>query len=439
MNNIDRSQFEYEGKNLKEAQSINRPSMYYFQIVYRRIKKNKPAMFSLWLIIILILMSIILPIIFHKLDEPSSCNINFEEAYQAPIISNQRSMELCKNTVFSYKKSKYNLRKTEITLKEVELKNQKGIITFTIGNKGGGWYQRDKKAYNLEVECNAADDWDGVLKKLNDAANNLLKEEPDFRGIIFKKSGSTLYIESVGEKSFNSEHWFGTDQFGRDLFIRLWKGGRTSFLIAFVAAFITIIFGSIYGGISGYVGGRVDSIMMRIIEMLSIVPDLLYIILLMEIFVMKLGFKSIVIVLAASSWMGIARLVRGEVLGIKASEYVVAAKILGASSPRIIFKHLIPNAMGPIIVNMIILIPHMIFLEVFLSFLGLGVPLYEVSWGNLMCMGSREFYQYPHLLLFPSIVLSLTMIAFNIFGDELRDVCQRDVSIGTSELIHFNI
>jgi len=419
MDNIDKSQFEYEGKDLKAAQNINRPSMSYLQDAFRRIKKNKPAMFSFWLLVILILMSVIGPIISFKLYGHVYDKQNLAIQYQTTIISNQRCIKLSSNSVFNYKKYNSNLRKTELTFKGISLKNQSGRISFMIGDQSEEGYQGDKKDYKLEVKINSDDNWDAIIKKLNDEANKILKDDPDFRGVTFKKSGSKLTIESAGEKKFNSKYWFGTDQFGRDLFTRLWEGGRISFLIAFISVIITIIFGVVYGGVSGYVGGRVDTIMMRIIEILMIVPDLLYIILLFQ--VMRPGFKPIIIVLALTSWMGIARLVRGEVLRLKSSEYVVAARILGASPSRIIFKHLIPNTMGPIIVNMTMMIPHMIFVEAFLSFFGLGIPAPQASWGTLISDGSRIFYQYPHLLLVPGIALSLTMLGFNIFGDGLRD------------------
>jgi oligopeptide transport system permease protein len=247
----------------------------------------------------------------------------------------------------------------------------------------------------------------------------MLNQDPDFRGVKFKKSGNNLVVETKGDKWFNKQYWFGTDEFGRDLFTRLWKGGRTSFLIAFVAVFITIFIGIIYGGVAGYLGGNVDILMMRFVEIIMVVPDLLYIILLLT--VMKPGLGPIIIVLAATGWMQTAMIVRGEVLRLKNSEYVIAAEVLGADPKRIIFKHLIPNTMGPIIVNMTMMIPKMIFSEAFLSFIGLGIPAPMASWGSLVNDGAKVFTQYPQQLLVPALALSLTMLAFNILGDGLRD------------------
>jgi len=158
---------------------------------------------------------------------------------------------------------------------------------------------------------------------------------------------------------------------------------------------------------------------MRIVEILMTVPDMLYTILLLT--VMDPGIKPISIVLIVTGWMGTARIVRGEVMRLKHSEYVVAAKTLGADTKKIVFEHLIPNAMGPIIVNMTMMIPKMIFAEAFLSFIGLGVPVPYASWGSLANQGARIFRQFPHQLLIPAIAISLTMFAFNLLGDGLRD------------------
>ncbi|MFU0825717.1 ABC transporter permease [Clostridium sp.] len=418
MEKIDKSMFEHVGKNLEEAQSIKRPSMSYLEDAMRRLKKNKPAIISFWILVVLIVMSLIGPIISAKVQGHDYRRQSLANQNQTSIMTNQRSIAVIKNQVFKYKTYKPNLRKTKIVFRNVQFKGT-GDLEFKIGNKSESSYQGDKKEFSLAIKVDANDNWKSVVDKLNAKSEEMLNQDPDFRGVKFKKSGNNLVVETKGDKWFNKQYWFGTDEFGRDLFTRLWKGGRTSFLIAFVAVFITIFIGIIYGGVAGYLGGNVDILMMRFVEIIMVVPDLLYIILLLT--VMKPGLGPIIIVLAATGWMQTAMIVRGEVLRLKNSEYVIAAEVLGADPKRIIFKHLIPNTMGPIIVNMTMMIPKMIFSEAFLSFIGLGIPAPMASWGSLVNDGAKVFTQYPQQLLVPALALSLTMLAFNILGDGLRD------------------
>jgi oligopeptide transport system permease protein len=419
MDRIEKEQFEHVGKNLVAAQSIKRPSMSYLQDAFRRLKKSKPSIISFWVLVILIIMAIVGPMISKSLYGHTYRTQSLKLQDQTSILSNQRSLKLASNSVFSYKKYKPNLRKTKLEFKSVKLKNKAGKLSFYIGDKSEESYQGDRKEFKLEITTTASDNWDSIIKKLNIEADKLLKEDPDFRGVAFKKSHNNLTLETKGEKKFNSKYWLGTDDLGRDLFTRLWEGSRVSFLIAIVAVLFTVLFGVVYGGISGYIGGRADNIMMRIIEIIMVIPDMLYIMLLS--IVLPSGIVTITLVLAFTSWMGTAILVRGEVLRLKHSEYVIAAQILGADSKRVIFKHLIPNCMGPIIVNMTMMIPRMIFAEAFLSFIGLGVPAPYASLGVLVNNGAKIFYQYPHLLITPSIVLCLIMLSFNMLGDGLRD------------------
>jgi oligopeptide transport system permease protein len=420
MERIEKDMFEHVGKNLAEAQSIKRPTMSYMQDAVRRIKKNKPAVISFFILVVLIVMSLIGPIISNQLYGHTYDKQDLAKQNQSTIVSNQRAVKLNANKVFTYSKYKPNLRKTELSFKDVKLTGKGGKIAFIVGDKAEASFQGDEKEYNLEVTIKADETMEAVVKKLNDESAKMLAKDPDFRGVAFKLSGDNLKVEAEGDKRFNSKYWFGTDQFGRDQFTRLWEGGRVSFLIAFIAVFVTMVVGVFYGGVAGYFGGVVDNLMMRAVEVLMVVPDLLYMILLMTIFQAR-GLGTIIIVLAGTGWMGTARLVRGEVLRLKNSEYVMAAEILGASSNRIILKHLIPNAMGPIIVNMTMMIPRMIFSEAFLSFLGLGVPAPFASWGSLVNDGAKVFMYFPNQLIVPAIALSLTMLAFNMFGDGLRD------------------
>jgi oligopeptide transport system permease protein len=214
-------------------------------------------------------------------------------------------------------------------------------------------------------------------------------------------------------------HIFGTDTLGRDIFTRTWSGGRVSLFIAFAAVFINFVVGIIYGGISGYLGGAVDNVMMRIIEIINGIPYLIIVVLLMM--VIPPGAMTMVIAYATVGWTGMARLVRGQIMSLKQQDYIVAAKVMGARPARIIAKHLLPNTLSVVIVNITLAIPSAIFTEAFLSYIGLGVPVPMASWGVLANDGSRVFQMFPSQLIIPAICISLTMLSFNLLGDGLRD------------------
>lgn len=214
-------------------------------------------------------------------------------------------------------------------------------------------------------------------------------------------------------------HLFGTDSLGRDIFTRIWYGARISLFISFAAVFVNFIIGIIYGGISGFLGGNVDNVMMRIIEIINGIPYLIIVVLLMM--VIPAGTMTMVIAYATVGWTGMARLVRGQIMSLKQQDFVVAAKVMGGKPFRIIFKHLLPNALSVVIVNITLAIPSAIFTEAFLSYIGLGVPVPLASWGTLANEGSRVFQMYPSQLIIPAICISMTMLSFNLLGDGLRD------------------
>ena len=215
------------------------------------------------------------------------------------------------------------------------------------------------------------------------------------------------------------EHWFGTDDLGRDLFTRIWYGARISLFVGIAAASIDLCIGMLWGGIAALWGGKVDETMMRFVDVLSAIPSLLVIIALMV--VIGPGLHTIILALSLLGWMTMARVVRGQLINLKTQGYVLAAHALGAGFWRILLRHLFPNAVGPILVTLTLTIPSAIFAEAFLSYLGLGVQAPIASWGTMASEGLPALEYYPWRLFFPAGLISLTMLAFNALGDGLND------------------
>lgn len=214
------------------------------------------------------------------------------------------------------------------------------------------------------------------------------------------------------------EHFFGTDKMGRDIFVRILYGGRISLGVGLIAALVNLILGTLYGGIAGYVGGKTDMLMMRVVDIMYSVPSMLYIVLIM--LWLGAGVGSIILGISITCWIGMARIVRQEVKTLKEQEFTMAAFVLGASSRRILIKHLLVNSMGPIIVNVTLQVPQAIFTEAWLSFLGVGISAPKASWGTL-AEAARELIQvYPLQTVYPLVAICLTIISFNFVGEGLE-------------------
>ncbi|GFZ31202.1 peptide ABC transporter permease [Clostridium zeae] len=225
---------------------------------------------------------------------------------------------------------------------------------------------------------------------------------------------------SIANKGPSAAHIFGTDKFGRDIFTRVAYGARISLTVAFVASALNVLIGIIYGGVSGYFGGWVDMIMMRIVDILNSIPMLIYVILI-SVALGSRDIKGIIIAMTISMWTTMARIVRGQILTLKEQEFVLAAKTLGVKPFAIIFRHLIPNSMGSIIVTLTLAIPEAIFTESFLSFVGVGISAPKASWGTLASEAVEMMRTHPSQLLIPSLAICITVFAFNMLGDGLRD------------------
>ncbi len=223
----------------------------------------------------------------------------------------------------------------------------------------------------------------------------------------------------LGASPPSAAHWLGTDIFGRDLLTQILYGGRVSLAVGFIATAVALLIGVAWGAIAGYVGGRVDAVMMRLVDILYALPFMIFIVLLMVVF----GRNMLLLFLAigAVEWLTMARIMRGQVQSLRQQEFVEAAISLGLSPAAIIRRHIVPNALGPIIVYTTLTIPAVMLTEAFLSFLGLGVQPPQTSWGLLISYGAETMEEYPWLLIFPGIALSLTLFCLNFLGDGLRD------------------
>lgn len=262
-----------------------------------------------------------------------------------------------------------------------------------------------------------------------------LREESDSSMIIFDCNGeeiglyygikpyliadpATRVIYDTA-KVWNHSYILGTDSLGRDILTRLMYGTRVSLLVAFIAVVVNMLIGIVFGGISGYLGGMVDTVMMRIVDIISTIPLTLYVILIMVL--LGAGIQSIIIAIGTTYWVDMARVVRGQVLSLKNQEFVMAAKTIGSSTKTILLEHLIPNSMGSILVTVTMLIPSAIFMEAFLSYLGIGLQPPLASLGTMCNDATANLRTCPYQLFIPALVICLIMFGFNFIGDGLRD------------------
>ncbi|WP_028782054.1 oligopeptide ABC transporter permease [Thalassobacillus devorans] len=354
----------------EESEKITRPSLSFWQDSFNRLRKNLGAMAGVVTLIILVIMAILGP----YMNQFTPYEQDLGRSYIPPKIP---------------------------VLENISWLGVDGMESTVIEGES---VDAAKNVAKLKLGAANADFIE--YKVLDEGGNG-------------EKAKVEASLDVYEAKGLENNFWFGTDSLGRDLWTRTWHGTRISLYIAFLAAAIDMVIGVIYGGVSAYYGGRVDNIMQRIIEVLVGIPNLVIVILM--ILILEPGILSITIALTITGWISMARIIRGQVLKLKNQEFVLASRTLGSPDSRILKKHLVPNVTGLIVINTMFTIPSAIFFEAFLSFIGLGLPTPVASLGTLIDDGFKSLQTNPHVLIFPAIIISMIMVAFNILADGLRD------------------
>lgn len=401
----------------------DRQSVSYWKDAWRRLKKNVVAMVALGVIVFLLLFAFVGPLLIpYGYDE---FNKGAENLYPYH----------------------YTLEDTQRVNDEIASRTQSDVVDVDemiaqakaeAEKKGEKFTKKDEAVIRAKAKVAAKPSEDSSEEQSVD--EDSIRKELGIKKHIFGYSQAELERKANGEKVF--PHVFGTDMYGRDILVRVMYGARVSMSVGVFAAILVLVIGALYGAISGYCGGKVDAVMQRIVELIYAVPEMLVVLLIatalkpiltdyvnssgtspMKSFVNVLGpnLISMFIAFGLLYWVTMSRIIRGQVLQLKQQEYVTAARALGASGGRIIRRHLLPNCIGQIVVTTCLQIPSAIFLESFLSYLGVGVSAPLPSLGSMATDALSGMYTYTYRLIVPSVILSIMILAFNLFGDGLRD------------------
>lgn len=423
LNDLTEDDFSPATKEERDDFIQDRQSVSYWKDAWRRLKKNVVAMVALGVIIFLILFAFVGPyLIPYGYDQFNSGAENLFPYHYA--LEDQIKVE-----------EEIAARSSSGTVDVDTLIEQAKAEAEAAGKK---FTKKDEAVIRAQAKVAAKKDTASEEEQSTDPDD--IRNELGIKKHIFGYSRQELERKAAGEKVF--PHIFGTDMYGRDILVRVMYGARVSMSVGIFAALLVLVIGAVYGSISGYCGGKVDAVMQRIVELIYSVPEMLVVLLIatamkpilteyvnspgggpLKSFVSVLGpnLISMFIAFGMLYWVTMSRIIRGQVLQLKQQEYVTAAKALGASGGRIIRRHLLPNCIGQIVVTTCLQIPSAIFLESFLSYLGVGVSAPLPSLGSMATDALSGMYTYTYRLIVPSIVLSVMILAFNLFGDGLRD------------------
>ena len=420
-------------RSLLESEKIARPSLTYWQDCWQRLRKNKSAILSLVVIVIIVLAAIFVPMFWRfSYDQQNLEFANIPPQLQLYDLGEENYVYLTNDFKSIDTDSAGNLIAPSKMVKDDKTNR---MYIYEINDKplvvDYGVYFKAKSEFIQQEAANAAT---GLIPVADvEYLANYFADNPPESGAVTVEEAKRILDKKIerfavtygGEviRPFktvsNKTYVWGSDSLGRDVFIRVMYGARMSLLVGVIAAIVNFVIGVLYGGIAGFCGGRVDNIMMRIVDTISSIPMMLYVILLMV--VLGPGLQSIIIAMGLTHWVGLARIVRSQVLSMREQEFVLAATLLGVPSRKILTRHLIPNAMGPIMVSITMQIPSAMFTEAFLSFIGLGVSKPKASWGALANAALPGLYTNPYQLFYPALIMSITILALNLFSDGLRD------------------
>lgn len=420
-------------RSLLESEKIARPSLTYWQDCWQRLRKNKSAILSLVVIVIIVLAAIFVPMFWRfSYDQQNLEFANIPPQLQLYDLGEENYVYLTNDFKSIDTDSAGNLIAPSKMVKDDKTNR---MYIYEINDKplvvDYGVYFKAKSEFIQQEAANAAT---GLIPVADvEYLANYFADNPPESGAVTVEEAKRILDKKIerfavtygGEviRPFktvsNKTYVWGSDSLGRDVFIRVMYGARMSLLVGVIAVIVNFVIGVLYGGIAGFCGGRVDNIMMRIVDTISSIPMMLYVILLMV--VLGPGLQSIIIAMGLTHWVGMARIVRSQVLSMREQEFVLAATLLGVPSRKILTRHLIPNAMGPIMVSITMQIPSAMFTEAFLSFIGLGVSKPKASWGALANAALPGLYTNPYQLFYPALIMSITILALNLFSDGLRD------------------